>query len=104
MGGYVTTVASAALKPAGLFLMAPAFYMPGYPEQNPVPNTTPVSIVHGWSDAVIPVDHSIRFAQKFLTTTHMELHLVEDDHRLSAEMAFVATLFGRFLDQLRSPA
>lgn len=54
--------------------------------------------------ATVPVDHSIRFAQKFCATTHMELHLVEDDHRLSAELAFVATLFGRFLNQLRSPA
>ena len=100
MGGYVATVASSILKPDGLFLLAPAFYMPGYPEQNPVPNAKTVSVVHGWSDDVIPVEHSIRFAQKFSATTHMELHLIEDDHRISAELDFVATLFGRFLDHI----
>ena len=36
MGGYVSTVASVSLKPAGLFLMAPAFYMPIGREQNPI--------------------------------------------------------------------
>ena len=97
MGGYVATVASTILKPVGLFLMAPAFYLPGYPEQNPVPITKAVSVVHGWSDAVIPVEHSIRFASKFSATTRMELHLIEDDHRLSAQLPFVAMLFERFL-------
>ena len=94
MGGYVATVASPVLKPEGLFLMAPAFYMPGYPEQNPVPNAQTVSVVHGWSDDVIPVEHSIRFAQKFSTTTHLKLHLIEDDHRFSAQLPFLALLFG----------
>ena len=100
MGGYVATVASSILKPDGLFLLAPAFYMPGYPEQNPVPNAKTVSVVHGWSDDVIPVEHSIRFVQKFSATTRMELHLIEDDRRISAELDFVAMLFGRFLDQI----
>jgi predicted alpha/beta-hydrolase family hydrolase len=103
MGGYVATVASSVLKPEGLFLLAPAFYMPGYPEQNPTPDAKTVSVVHGWSDDVIPVEHSIRFAQKFSGTTRMELHLIEDDHRLSAEVDFVAMLFGRFLARARIP-
>jgi predicted esterase len=104
MGGYVATVASSILKPLGLFLMAPAFYMPGYPEQNPVPNAKLVSVVHGWSDEVIPVNHSFQFAEKFRTSTRMDLHLVMDDHRLSAQLPFVAMLFGHFLDQLRPSA
>src|SRR5690554_5830317 len=37
MGGYVVTVASEILRPAGLFLMAPAFYLPGYLRQEPQP-------------------------------------------------------------------
>jgi alpha-beta hydrolase superfamily lysophospholipase len=103
MGGYVATVASSILKPEGLFLIAPAFYIPGYPEQNPVPNARAVSVVHGWNDEVIPVEHSIRFARKFSATTRMELHLIKDDHRISAELDFVATLFERFLKQFRAP-
>ena len=102
MGGYVATVASAVLKPRGLFLMAPAFYMPGYAEQNPVPHAPVVSIVHGWGDDVIPVEHSIRFARQFSAATRLELHIIEDDHRLSAELDFVAILFARFLDQVQA--
>ena len=101
MGGYVATVASSVLKPEGLFLLAPAFYMPGYPEQNLVPNARAVRVVHGWSDEVFPVEHSIRFARKFSATTRMELHLIEDDHRLSADLPFLAMLFGRFLEQVK---
>ncbi len=104
MGGYVATVASSVLKPDGLFLMAPAFYMPGYPEQNPIPHAKTVSVVHGWGDAVIPVEHSIQFARKFSAATRMELHLIEDDHRLSAELPFLTLLFGRFLEQVQGAA
>ena len=100
MGGYVATVASAVLKPAGLFLMAPAFFVPSFAEPCPVPDARIVSVVHGWRDEVIPVEHSIRFAREYSAATHLELHLIEDDHRLSAEPVFLATLFGRFLDQV----
>lgn len=102
MGSYVATVASTVLKPDGLFLMAPAFYMPGFASQNPTPDAKIVTIVHGWSDAVIPVEHSIRFARKFSATTRLELHIIEDDHWLSVELDFVAMLFARFLDQVQS--
>lgn len=104
MGGYVATVASKVLKPRGLFLMAPAFYMPGYASQNPVPDAPAVTIVHGWSDDVIPVEKSIRFARKFSAATSLELYIVEDDHRFSAEADFVAALFARVLDRVTSPA
>ena len=100
MGGYVATVASTILKPKGLFLMAPAFYMPGYPEQNPAPDAAVVSVIHGWSDNVIPVEHSIRFARQFSATTRLDLHVIEDDHRLSAQLPFVSILFARFLEAL----
>lgn len=101
MGGYVATVASTVLKPAGLFLMAPAFNIPGYAEQNPTPHAEIVTVVHGWSDDVIPVDHSIQFARKFSAATHLELHIIEDDHRLSAQLPFLEMLFARFLNQVR---
>lgn len=100
MGGYVATVASTELKPAGLFLMAPAFYMDGDAEQDPVPNARVVSVVHGWRDEVIPVEHSIRFARKFNATTDFDLHLIEDDHRFSAQLPFIAVIFERFLNRI----
>ena len=39
----------------GLFLMAPAFYMPGYAVQDPVPGTPETCGVFGWRDAVYAV-------------------------------------------------
>jgi predicted esterase len=99
MGGYVATVGSSVLKPDGPFLMAPAFYMPGYAEQNPTPHANTVAVVHGWSDDVIPVEHSFRFAGKFSTATHLQLHIIQDDHRISAELPLLAALFAHFLNQ-----
>ncbi len=97
MGGYVATLASATLEPTGLFLMAPAFYMPGFANQDPRPGTDTVSIVHAWEDEVILVDHSLRFARKF----GAELHLVHGDHRLIGQIALIEHVFGFFLDQIR---
>jgi len=78
MGGYVATVASQLIKPVGLFLMAPAFNLPGYKIQNPAPCAKKTVIIHGLRDDVVPVDNSIRFASEHKT----ELHLLDSDHQL----------------------
>ncbi|WP_144400028.1 YqiA/YcfP family alpha/beta fold hydrolase [Geobacter pickeringii] len=96
MGGYVATVASNAVKPVGLFLMAPAFYLSGYAEQSPVPRAQKTVIVHGWNDDVIPAEHSVRFAGRH----RAELFLVDGDHFLSSQLPFLVELFGLFLDRL----
>lgn len=98
MGGYVSTVASQSLKPAGLFLMAPAFYIPGYTEQSPVSGATHTSVVFGWQDEVIPVEHGIRFAQQ----QRAELHVLDGDHRLNSVLPEVGVLFDRFLTTVHS--
>ena len=64
MGGYVSTVASRQMSVAGLFLLAPAFYLPGYAIQEFEPSTSDTMVVHGWRDDVVPVQNSIRFAQR----------------------------------------
>ncbi|MEL6527775.1 MAG: YqiA/YcfP family alpha/beta fold hydrolase, partial [Chloroflexota bacterium] len=53
MGGYVATVLSTSYKPHGLFLMAPAVFMPAttYEQQNLTPSADHVEIIHGWYDA-----------------------------------------------------
>lgn len=94
MGGYVSTLASLSLKPAGLFLMAPAFYMPGYAEQAPCSGAGRTSVVFGWQDEVIPVEHGIRFAQQ----QRVELHVLDGDHRLNGVLPQLGVLFGQFLD------
>jgi alpha/beta superfamily hydrolase len=93
MGAYVATVASQTLKPAGLFLMAPAFYRPGYAHQNPTPHASLTVIVQGLQDTVIPPETSLRFAREHQT----ELHLIHGDHRLNDQILTIASLFEDFL-------
>ena len=96
MGGYVSLLASRALKPDGLFLMAPALYQTGYSEQNPVPGANSVCIVHGWNDLIIPVEHSLRFAQEF----HSELYVIDSDHRLDGALKQTGEVFRIFARNL----
>lgn len=82
MGGHVATAAAAELGAAGLFVLAPAYYMEGYESLTPVPPSIPICIVHGWNDDIVPVENSIRFAQSCSAT----LHLVDGDHRLTGNI------------------
>jgi pimeloyl-ACP methyl ester carboxylesterase len=93
MGGYVSTVVSQKFKPTGLFLMAPAFYLPGYAEQAPVSGADRTCVVFGWQDEVIPVEHGIRFAQ----AQRAKLHVMDGDHRLKTVLAELGALFEQFL-------
>lgn len=96
MGGYVSTLASRTIKPKGLFLMAPAFYMAGYAEQQPISDAEQTCVVFGRQDDVIPVEHGIRFAD----TNRAELHIIEGDHRLNGQLVQVGELFEAFLRRL----
>lgn len=98
MGGYVSLVASSRVPVAGLFLMAPALYLPGYQEKNFSKPNCPIEIVHGWRDDIVPPEHSIRFAK----TTGTTLHLIEDDHRFSAKLDILGELLIPFLQKLSS--
>lgn len=93
MGGYVSLVASEKVAAKGVFLLAPALYIPEYNHQN-YNSKSHIEIVHGWSDDVIPPDHSIRFAK----TNNSPLHLIAGDHRLNSSIDIVNTLFAQFLD------
>ena len=46
MGGYVAAAASEALRPQGLFLMAPAVYMAGFGKTHPEPCAAVRAAVH----------------------------------------------------------
>ena len=92
MGGHVATAAAARVNAAGLFVLAPAYYMPGYEALTPQAPDIPISIVHGWHDDVVPLENSIRFAKKCSAT----LHIVDGDHRLTGnidEINHYLTLF-----------
>lgn len=96
MGGYVSTIASVRLPVNGLFLLAPAFYLPGYANQDPVPRARQTMIVHGWSDGVVPAQNSIRFSRLH----QCDLHLLAGDHRLNDALSKIEPLFELFLKQV----
>jgi alpha/beta superfamily hydrolase len=97
MGGYVATIASERLRPAGLFLMAPAFYLYGFGVREPIPHAGLAVVVHAWEDDVVPVETSIRFAREY----HAELHLIHVDHGLNGQIAFIEQVFRNFLENIK---
>lgn len=87
MGGYVCAHACGPLRPAGLFLMAPALYYPGY-DREPADCPTDTVVVHGWQDDVVPVETALRFARP----RGARLHLVPDGHRLTSTLPLLGQL------------
>jgi predicted esterase len=100
MGGHVATAAAEQVGAAGLFVLAPAYYMEGYEELTPPPPAIPVCIVHGWRDDVVPPDNSIRFARG----CNAELHLIDGDHRLTDNVVEVCAYLKRFIGRLEAAA
>lgn len=93
MGGHVAGAAAAQLKPRGLFLLAPAFYMPGFEAYTPQEVGCPTEIVHGWHDTIVPVDNSIRWAREHGAA----LHVLDSDHRLEDRIEVICLLLRAFL-------
>jgi len=96
MGGFVATAAASRTSACGLFLLAPAFYLPGYEENLPDPPDCPTVIVHGWRDGVVPWQGSVRYGSE----TGARLILLNGDHRLTANIDAISKLFSIFLDEL----
>jgi pimeloyl-ACP methyl ester carboxylesterase len=96
LGGHVAATVSAHVPVRGMFLLAPAFYMPGYERYTPVPAECPIAIVHGWNDDIVPVENSIRFAKTYAS----ELHVLDSDHRLTANIADICALLDQFLQRV----
>jgi pimeloyl-ACP methyl ester carboxylesterase len=96
MGGHVSAAAAARAQARGLFLLAPAFYMPGFEVHTPRDVSCPTVIVHGWRDDVVPVDNSIRWAREYRAA----LHILESDHRLEDKIEEICRLLRSFLTDL----
>ncbi len=96
MGGHVATAAADELNAAGLFVLAPAYFMAGYEHLTPEPPGMPICIVHGWHDDIVPVENSIRFAQQ----CGASLHIVNGDHRLTANIDEINDYLKLFLDHV----
>jgi len=87
MGGYVALATAARIPARGLFLLAPALYLPGYEEHLPEPGppACATTIVHGWHDDVVPYRGSLRWGEQ----TNARVVLVDGDHRLTDNIAFI---------------
>ena len=97
LGAHVCMTAASQLPVRGVFVLAPAFFMPGYEQYTPQPPAgCPVTIVHGWSDTVVPPENSVRYARQHRAT----LHLIDSDHRLTANIDEVCEFLDRFLRRL----
>jgi alpha/beta superfamily hydrolase len=93
MGAYVATVASEIIRPKGLFLIAPAFYLPGYQCIEFNPHADRIEVFHGWQDDVVPPENVWRFCRQHRAT----LHVLDADHRLLSILPIMADAFDRFL-------
>lgn len=93
MGGWVAAEAAQPLNAHGVFLLAPALYIPSYATQEPQVPAARTEVVHGWDDEVTPCDNAIRFARLRQCT----LHLIEGDHRLNVRIPLLRELFDAFL-------
>ena len=96
MGGHVATAAADTVNAVGLFVLAPAYYMDGYEDLTPLAPKIPISIVHGWNDDVVPVENSIRYAGDCKAS----LHILDGDHRLTANIDEICFYLTRFVDAL----
>jgi alpha/beta superfamily hydrolase len=96
MGGHVAAAAASPVKARGVFLMAPAFYMPGFEQYTPQDVPMPTVIVHGWRDDIVDVQGSIRWAQEHRAA----LHIVDSDHRLEDQIESICRLLREFLQSL----
>ncbi|MDE0129354.1 MAG: alpha/beta fold hydrolase [Gammaproteobacteria bacterium] len=92
MGGYVAVAAAQQQPAAGLFLMAPALAVPGWPKLGETVSA-PAFIVHGWQDDIVPIEWSIDFAR----ANHARLHLLNAGHSLTEALDEIQGLFGAFL-------
>ena len=97
MGGYTSVLAAEHCRDLrGLFLIAPALYVPQYQQHTYPTNLPPTEIVHGWDDDVILYEHSVRYARDADAT----LHLIAGDHVLHQATAQITNLFEAFLRKL----
>jgi pimeloyl-ACP methyl ester carboxylesterase len=96
MGGHVSAAAAGKLRPRGVFLLAPALYMPGFEQYTPQDVPAATAIVHGWHDDIVPVQSSIRWAQEHRAA----LHVLDSGHRLEDQIETICVLLRAFLKSL----
>jgi predicted alpha/beta-hydrolase family hydrolase len=95
MGAFISGFASLEHACDGVFLLALPLEIAGYWRRFSIADV-PTTMVHGWNDELCPVDAALDFARAHGAA----LHLVPDDHRLSAHVNLCEDVFRRFLMDL----
>lgn len=94
LGAWISGRVSLQVRPRALFLMAPPVRMRGAPPLEAA--DVPVSIVHGWDDALIPARQVLDWA----ASRKARLLMVDDGHRLAANVDASAQAFAALLQSL----
>jgi alpha/beta superfamily hydrolase len=94
LGAYISARISLEVQTRALFLMAPPLTMGPLPALDAPP--IPLSIVHGWDDELIPARGVVDWAH----LRRAQLLMVDDSHRLSANVRTCADAFAALLDRL----
>lgn len=103
LGGFVAArvagqAEAAGREVAGLFLLCPAFDLPGYPLDRPRQplRGAAVEFVHGRHDDVVPLDNSLRAAAAWQAV----VTVVDDDHPLHASIDLICERLQGFVRRL----
>ena len=94
LGAFSSAYASLDLDCVGLFLIALPVAIKGYPRPLDA-RRVPTALIHGWDDDLCPVEGAIAFARG----RGDSITIVQDDHRLTAHVDFIARQFREFLGQ-----
>lgn len=94
LGAYVSARISLEIPTQALFLMAPPLTMGPLPALDAPP--VPISIVHGWDDELIPAMAVAEWAK----SRRARLLMVDDSHRLTANVQASADAFAALLSSL----
>jgi pimeloyl-ACP methyl ester carboxylesterase len=100
MGSFVSGLASLEQPVAGLFLLATPTLIPGNDLAFDLREDVPTLLIHGWQDDVCPLDEVYEFARR----RYLPLLVLDDDHRLSAQVDELSRQFGFFLERLAKRA
>ncbi len=96
LGAYISARTSLEIPTVALFLMAPPLTMGPLPALE-APKI-PISILHGWDDELIPASAVVDWAH----ARRARLLMVDDSHRLSANVQTSADAFATLLASLPS--
>ncbi|BBD79607.1 alpha/beta family hydrolase [Aerosticca soli] len=94
LGAFVSALASCRRKVAGLFLLATPTAIPGYAQPLDLATDVPSLFIHGWRDAICPLEALLGFAGN----RRLPLLILDDDHRLGASLPTLAAQLQLFLD------